>query len=44
MSEVAVKIENVSKEYRLGAIGGTTLRDDLQRLRARFLKKKTLQQ
>ncbi len=39
MSEVAVKIENVSKEYRLGAIGGTTLRDDLQRLRARFLKK-----
>ena len=33
MSEIAVKIENVSKEYRLGAIGGTTLRDDLQRAR-----------
>lgn len=39
MSEVAVKIENVSKEYRLGAIGGTTLRDDLQRLWAKLLKK-----
>ena len=39
MSEVAVKIENVSKEYRLGAIGGTTLRDDLQRLGAKLLKK-----
>ncbi len=39
MSEVAVKIENVSKEYRLGAIGGTTLRDDLQRLGAKIFKK-----
>lgn len=39
MSEIAVKIENVSKEYRLGAIGGTTLRDDLQRLKAKILKK-----
>ena len=39
MSEVAVKIEKVSKEYRLGAIGGTTLRDDLQRLGARLFKK-----
>ena len=39
MSEIAVKIENVSKEYRLGAIGGTTLRDDLQRLKAKLLKK-----
>lgn len=39
MSKIAVKIENVSKEYRLGAIGGTTLRDDLQRLGAKLLKK-----
>ena len=39
MSEIAVKIENVSKEYRLGTIGGTTLRDDLQRLGAKLLKK-----
>ena len=30
-----LKIENVTKEYRLGAIGGTTLRDELQRLRAK---------
>lgn len=30
MEEVAIKIEHVSKEYRLGAIGGGTLRGDLQ--------------
>lgn len=30
MSEIAIKIEHVSKEYRLGAIGGGTLRGDLQ--------------
>lgn len=30
MSETAIKIEHVSKEYRLGAIGGGTLRGDLQ--------------
>jgi lipopolysaccharide transport system ATP-binding protein len=30
MSELAVKIEHVTKEYRLGAIGGGTLRGDLQ--------------
>lgn len=30
MSEIAIKIENVSKEYRLGTIGGGTLRGDLQ--------------
>ena len=30
MSETAISIENVSKEYRLGAIGGGTLRGDLQ--------------
>lgn len=28
--EIAIKIEHVSKEYRLGAIGGGTLRGDLQ--------------
>lgn len=26
MDEIAIKIEHVSKEYRLGAIGGGTLR------------------
>ena len=30
MDEIAIKIEHVSKEYRLGAIGGGTLRGDLQ--------------
>lgn len=35
MSEIAIKIEHVSKEYRLGAIGGGTLRGDLQSWMAR---------
>lgn len=39
MSETIIKIDHVSKEYRLGAIGGTTLRADLQRLTARIRKK-----
>ena len=30
MKEVAIKIEHVSKQYRLGSIGGGTLRGDLQ--------------
>ena len=30
MNETMVKIENVTKEYRLGAIGGGTLKGDLQ--------------
>lgn len=30
-----MKIDHVSKKYRLGMIGGTTLRDELQRKRAR---------
>ena len=30
MSETAIKFEHISKEYRLGAIGGGTLRGDLQ--------------
>lgn len=30
MEQTAIKINNVSKEYRLGAIGGGTLRGDLQ--------------
>lgn len=34
-----IKASGVSKEYRLGAIGGTTLREDLQRLGARMRKK-----
>lgn len=36
MSETIIKIENVSKEYRLGAIGGGTLRGDIQSFMARI--------
>ena len=38
MDELMIKVENVTKEYRLGAIGGTTLRDELQRARAKRKK------
>ena len=37
--ELMLKLENVSKIYRLGEIGGTTLRDELQRFKAKLLKK-----
>lgn len=36
MSDTIINIEHVSKEYRLGAIGGATLREDLQSLVARL--------
>lgn len=36
MSDVIIRAENVSKEYRLGAIGGGTLKGDLQSLYARL--------
>lgn len=39
MSELMLKIENVKKEYKLGQIGGTTLREELQRLFAKIRKK-----
>ena len=39
MNDLIVKVENVSKEYRLGAIGGTTLRDEIARKTAKLLKK-----
>lgn len=35
MTDLMLRVENVSKRYRLGQIGGTTLRDELQRLAAR---------
>ena len=35
MEEIAIKIEHVSKQYRLGTIGGGTLRGDLQSWMAR---------
>ena len=37
--ELMLKVENVSKIYKLGEIGGTTLRDELQRLSAKLRKK-----
>ena len=37
--ELMLKVENVSKVYRLGEIGGTTLRDELQRLGAKIRHK-----
>ncbi len=36
MSDLSIKVEHVSKEYRLGAIGGGTLRGDLQTWMARM--------
>ena len=36
MDELMLKIDNVSKLYMLGQIGGTTLRDELQRWSARL--------
>ena len=36
---VAIKFEHVSKQYILGAIGGTTLRDDVSRLIAKIRRK-----
>lgn len=39
MEELMVKIEDVSKVYRLGQIGGTTLREELQRKKAKVFHK-----
>lgn len=39
MKELMLKVENVTKEYRLGAIGGTTLKEEFQRLRAKRNKR-----
>ena len=36
MDELMVKIDHVSKQYKLGQIGGTTLRDELQRFYAKI--------
>lgn len=39
MEELAIKVENVSKEYRLGAIGGATLKGEIQSKLAKLLNK-----
>lgn len=36
MEEIMLKIDNISKKYKLGQIGGTTLRDELQRKKAKL--------
>ena len=36
MSDPIIRVSHVSKRYRLGQIGGTTLREELQRLGARL--------
>jgi len=36
MTDVVIRVENVSKEYRLGVIGHGTLSKDLQSRWARF--------
>ena len=41
MSDIAIKIENVSKEYRLGAIGGTTLREEMSRFADKLFHRTT---
>jgi len=35
MSDIVISVENVSKRYRLGLIGGRTLHDDFERWWAR---------
>ena len=34
-----IRVSHVSKEYKLGQIGGTTLREELQRKKAKLLKR-----
>lgn len=42
MSDIAIKIDHVSKEYRLGAIGGTTLREEFHRLADKFFHRESM--
>ena len=39
MNDLMIELQNVSKEYRLGTIGSTTLREDLQRRYAKLAGK-----
>lgn len=36
---IIIKVENIKKQYRLGAIGGTTLREEIQRIGAKLKKR-----
>ena len=42
MSDIAIKIDHVSKEYRLGAIGGTTLREEFHRLADKLFHRESM--
>ena len=39
MEELAIRVEHVSKEYRLGAIGGATLKGEIQSKLAKIFHK-----
>ena len=39
MSETMILVDHISKQYKLGQIGGTTLRDELQRVGARIRRR-----
>lgn len=39
MNELAIKVDHVSKEYRLGAIGGATLKAEIQSKMAKLMHK-----
>ena len=39
MDELMLKVDSIYKEYRLGAIGGTTLRDEIKRKAAKVMHK-----
>ena len=39
MSDVVIKVENLSKQYRLGNIGTGSLKDDMKRWRYRMMGK-----
>ena len=39
MDNLMIKVDGVSKRYKLGQIGGTTLREELQRKAAKLMKK-----
>ncbi len=36
---IIIKVENIKKQYRLGTIGGTTLREEIQRIGAKLKKR-----
>ena len=41
MSQPVISVRNISKRYRLGLVGMTTLRDELQRRWARLRRNET---